>query len=137
MTFEYYSNTPMNGSILMSTTFSYSPISTSDTITIISITASDIINLAPTILDPEHSRYNGFGLTGISTPSNIFDLYLYDYLGIYRVSNTYTVDVGDLLRFESGVVSGNFIVNKIEPDGSFKYIYFFTEFNISCYNQFK
>jgi hypothetical protein len=129
MTFEYYSNTPMNGSILMSTTFSYSPISTSDTITIISITASDIINLAPTILDPEHSRYNGFGLTGISTPSNIFDLYLYDYLGIYRVSNTYTVDVGDLLRFESGVVSGNFIVNKIEPDGSFKYIYFFTEFN--------
>lgn len=131
MTFEYYSNIPMDVSILISTTFSYSTFSTSDIISDISRTASNIINLAPSILDADHSRYNGFGLTNnITAPTQSFDLYLYDYLGIYRVDTTYPVSVGDLIRLESQVVSGNFIVNKIVTTvDSFKYIYFFTEFN--------
>jgi hypothetical protein len=129
MTFEYYSNNPMDGSILISSTFSYSSISTSETISNISRTASNIINLAPTILDPEHSRYNGFGLTQITAPYVIFNLYLYDYLGIYRVNSNYPVNLGDLIRIESQVVNGNFIVNKITTISGFKYIYFFTEFN--------
>jgi hypothetical protein len=130
MTFEYYSNNPMNGSILMSTTFSYSSISTSETISNISRTASYITNLAPTILDPEHSRYNEDSTLSISAPTQSFNLYLYDYLGVYRVDQTYPVDIGDVIRIESQVVSGNFIVNKIIDDiDSFKYIYFFTEFN--------
>ena len=127
MTFEYYSNNAMNGSILMSRTFSYSSEITSNNITNISRTASNIINLAPTILDPDHSRYNE--IVPISGPVEIFDLYLYDYLAIYRVENSYPVSVGDVLRLESNVVSDNFIVNKIIEISGFKYIYFFTEFN--------
>jgi hypothetical protein len=130
MTFEYLSNSPMtdNSKVLISPTFSYSTISASNSVTNITSNGGYIINLAPNILDKEHSRYNGVGLT-ISAPTASFDLYLYDYLMIYKVDLSYPVVTGDVIRLESSVVTSNFVVNKIVTLGSFKYIYMFTEFN--------
>jgi hypothetical protein len=141
MTFEYYSNNPMTNTskVLISNTFSYSTISASNSISSSNITIDPgyIINLAPTILESGHSRYNGFGLTPISAPTASFDLYLYDYLMIYRVPTTYPVSVGDLIRLESPVLSSNFSVNKILTLSGNKYIYMFTEFNEDIIRQLK
>jgi hypothetical protein len=141
MTFEYYNSiTPNLGEstkVLISPTFSYSPLSASNSITNITGSASDIINLAPTILDPGHNRYNGVGLTAISDPTSLFDLYLYDYLMIYKVPSTYPVSVGDLIRLESDVLSDNFIVNKIYATVSNTYIYMYSEFNDDIIRQLK
>jgi hypothetical protein len=134
-TFEYYSTglaLDESTMILMSSTFSYSPTQSQLTITNLSASASYISYLAPTILDDGHSRFNGVGLTAISSPLTSHDLYIYDYLMIAKVSLSYPVVLGDVMRFESNIVDGNFIVNKVEfpaNDPTNKYVYMFSEFN--------
>lgn len=118
MTFEYYSTSPMVEStkVVFSTDFYTSTYSVFDAINITN-DPNDILPLAPTILDKGHSRFNGFGLTAISTPPS-YDLYLHDYLMIAKVPFNYSVNRGDILRLESNTVTGNFMVNKILSIGA-------------------
>lgn len=139
-TFIYYSNlSPMTESekVLISTTFSYSA-TQSIKITgplLITSSASSITPLAPKIVDTSAtqsnnnlSRFNAIGLTALSTPTSGDDIYLYDYLMVIKTQPTYQVNLGDVIRLESDIVSENFVVNKIYQPGD-KYIYMFTEFN--------
>lgn len=130
-TFQFYTNTPMDESVtvLMSTTFSYSSISTSTIITSVTGSASQISYLAPMITYATQSRYDSQGLPTISTPTSAYDLYIYDYLMVYKVSTSYTVSIGDIIQFNSSVVDGQFMVNKIETLSGDNYIYMFTDFN--------
>ena len=132
MTFEYYSLTPMTeaSKVLTSPLFYYSPTQSELNISSITYDLSDIENLAPTIASTSStSRYNGFSLTPISAPSSPFNLYLYDYLMVAKVSSTYPVLVGDVMRLDSNVVTDNFVVNKIAELSGDKYVYMYSEFN--------
>lgn len=132
MTFEYYNDEGIteNKKVLISPEFSYSiSSSTQSIIGSIGLTNSltAISNLAPEISDNESSRF--YGTQSITEPVNDYDLYLYDYLMVYKVDTIYPVDKGDVIRLESDLIDYNFIVNKIVEMGSNKYIYMFTEFN--------
>jgi len=137
MTFEYYSLSPMTDSskVLISSLFRNSLTQSEVSISTISTSASNILELAPTILDNGHSRFNGFGLTAISTPTSLYDLYLYDYLMVAKVSSTYPVLVGDVMRLESSIVEDNFIVNKVIDLSGDRYVYMYSEFNQNIINE--
>jgi hypothetical protein len=137
MTFEYYSSNALTDStkVLISPKFSYSNVASFRTISSVTTLGTDILPLAPKILEGTASRFNGFGMTPISAPSVIKDLYLYDYLMIARLSTNFPVESGDVLRLESSVVESNFVVNKIVQFGSNKYAYMFTEFNQNMIKQ--
>lgn len=148
-TFPYYDTVmPFDESrtVLISTTFSYSLVRDSYSISNTSVTNDiNIISpLAPSLLDNEDSKFDGQTLTPISaTYSNILhQMYLYDYLMILRVDTNYPVEVGEVIRLESDVIDGNFVVNRIEnilvaPQGPlirfiprrYKFLYLFTNFN--------
>lgn len=152
-TFEYYSNNSNISDLTkveMSFTFSYTNRTTSLTFTPSSITIdyNDILNLAPHIGDtstfgpglaglPQSSRYNGFGLTAISAPTSSYSLFLYDYLMIVKTRSTSPIKVGDIARFESDVISDNFIINKKVTIGGYNYYYLYTEFNENILNDIK
>jgi len=151
-TFEYYSNSPLSDSskVEMSFTFSHTNKNTSVTFTssIVTISYNDIYNLAPHIGDtstfgpgvtgsPQLSRYNGYGLTAVSAPTSSHSLFLYDYLMIIKSNSLNYVGVGDLVRFESDVVSDNFIINKKVIIGTHSYLYLYTEFNQNILNDIK
>jgi hypothetical protein len=142
-TFEYYSLTPMDESkkVLISTTFSYNvnPSVSLHSSSQITASASLISLLAPTIIDSNQSRFNGFGkpsISGVPTTglAGTYRIFLYDYLMIYKVSLLYPVSIGDLIKFESNLVDSELIVNRIETIGSWKFIYMFTEFNQNIIN---
>ena len=133
-TFEFYNNNPLSDSskVLISTTFSHVFYGSSFSFTGTNITASasQIVNLAPKILDENSSRYNGYGLTAISAPTSTHNIFLYDYLMVVRLlSSTFSANVGDVMKFESSIVDGEFVINKIRTFGSYKYAYMFTDFN--------
>ena len=130
-TFQFYTNTPMDESVsvLMSTTFSYSSVSTSNTISSITGSASQISYLAPMITLATQSRYDSQGLPVISAPTSPYDIYIYDYLMVYKVTTSYPVSVGDVIQFNSSVVDGQFVVNRVETLSGRNYIYMFTDFN--------
>lgn len=113
MTFEYYTINPMQEAtkVEISPDFYNSTYSVLDVLTV-ATSSYDILPLAPTILDPGHSRFNAIGLTAISSPP-AYDLYLYDYLMIAKVPFEFSVNKGDILRLETNTVEGNFMVNKI------------------------
>ncbi len=142
-TFTYYTNTPLDESVkvLMSTTFSYSNISSDILLPYVSgsqrvtSSASVLSSLAPMIVYATQSRYDSQGLPAISVPPSFVEsIVLYDYLMIIKVSTSYPVVVGDVIRFDSSVVTGDFIVNRIETFGTNKFIYMFTEFNQNIIN---
>jgi sugar lactone lactonase YvrE len=133
-TFEFYSNDPLSESskVLISTTFSHVFYGSSFSFAGSNITgsASQMLYLAPKILDENSSRYNGYGLTAISAPTSNHNIFLYDYLMVVRLlSSTFSANVGDVIRLESSVVDGEFVINKIKTFGSYKYAYMFTDFN--------
>jgi hypothetical protein len=137
-TFEFYSNSPLSDSskILVSVTFSQTNIVSSFNFTGSNITgsASQILHLAPTILDDNSSRYNGYGLTAISSPTSMHDIFLYDYLMVVKLPSVFPISVspisvGDVMNFESSIVDAKFVVNKIVNLSGSKYVYMFTEFN--------
>ena len=167
-TFEYYAETtiPLDEStkVEISTTFSYSPDSSSYKLTGSNVdnTELQVSRLAPSILDNEQSKFGllPIGQTPITItyPSSPKSLYVYDYIMILKVDPSYKVTIGDVIRLESDVVDGNFVVNKIktiktfttdtikiikidaiDPLGkqiftnekarTYKYIYLFTNFN--------
>jgi len=132
-TFQYYH--PLNPldqstTVLISSTFSYSPTQSETAISFITNTASIITSLAPKITQLGHSRYNAMGLASISDPLTPEQLYLYDYLMIFKTTDFgYPVKLGDVMRFDSQHVTANFVVNKIATLATGKYIYMFTEFD--------
>ena len=151
-TFEYYANVniPFDEStkVEISTTFSYSSFSKSYQLNGSSVdnTELQVSRLAPSILNNEQSKFDGQGITPITYPTNEKLIYVYDYIMILKVIPKYKVNIGDVIRLESDVVDGNFVVNRIEIirttynqvsgpklGGSitedFKYIYLFTNFN--------
>jgi sugar lactone lactonase YvrE len=133
-TFEFYNNNPLSDSskVLISTTFSHVFYGSSFSFVGSNITgsASQLVKLAPKILDKNSSRYNGYGLTAISAPTSNHNIFLYDYLMVVRLlSSTFSANVGDVMKLESVVVDGEFVINKIRTFGSYKYAYMFTDFN--------
>ena len=143
-TFEYYSDLPLNETtkVEISTTFSYSATSSTFTTTSVCIDKTIISKLAPTVLfDNSVSKFNGYGLTTITVPSTLYDIYLYDEIMIMRVSTDYPVTIGDIISLKSSVVDSELIVNKIKTltlNGiTYKYVYMFTTFNQNIINDFK
>ena len=147
-TFEYYSITPMSEStkVLISTTFSFTGITSSYIISPTnsgtwSTATSSILNLAPTIANPTssiiaYSRFDGNGLTPITAPTASFDFYLCDYMMIARfISGGFSVEVGDLIYFQSSVVDAKLLVNRIETFSGFDYVYMFNSFNGQMINE--
>jgi photosystem II stability/assembly factor-like uncharacterized protein len=109
---------------------------------IISNNLTDIQKLAPSFVQKYNaglpntgeysSRYDKQNGLAITEPADTdpIKLYLYDYLIILKVpTSTYSYEVGDVARIESGIVDGNFIVNKIWINGTSTYVYMYSEFN--------
>ena len=137
-TFEYYTNTPLDDSkkVLISTTFSYNLYDTGLTYSNLQVTASasQMVYLAPSILYATHSRYFDQS-TSITAPTSLTaDIFLYDYLMVYKVITIYPISVGDVLKFESNTIDTEFVVNKIVTIGGFKYLYMATDFNQNIIN---
>lgn len=137
-TFEYYSSLSDSNKVLMSVTFSYGTPSSQFSLTSSQITIEqvDIIPLAPSFLNPSDGRFIA-GTISITSTTASYDLFLYDYLMINRVSTSYPVEIGDVIYFDSSVITGEFIVNKIYNDGLYIYFYSFTDFNQNILNQLK
>ena len=140
-TFEFYHPVnPLDEStkVLHSSTFSWSATQSETVITQITNTSSIITNLAPVITQVGHSRYNGMGLTAPSDPLTTEQLYLYDYLMIFKTTDFgYPVSIGDVMKLDSLTVTGNFVVNRIENFTSGKYIYMYSEFDDSMIENLK
>jgi hypothetical protein len=146
-TFEYYSDMPLDESskVEISTKFCKETKSSSKNIlpTEISNSLTAISRLAPSLLGNTQSRFNGLGLTPISGPNELYDIYFYDYLMIVRVDtinkfnrNFGLVEVGDVLSLKSSVVDSLFVVNKIEEElkslttnDKSRYLYMYMDFN--------
>ena len=130
-TFEYYSNNPLDEStkVQYSSTFTLGTYSTFTATTFTNI-KSKVSKLAPSILyGDDHSRYNGFGMTAISAPTQSYDIYANDYIIVIAVPSNFDVSVGDIIRINSSIVEKNILINRIETISSQKYIYAFSDFN--------
>jgi hypothetical protein len=128
-TFEYYTSLDesnvvepsftFSSSIEIGKTFSYSTAS-------ISVDYNDILPLMPSATplhaDPnvdQESRYRSIAGTLITAPMSSSDLFFWDYLGVWKttVIDTDTPpEVGDVLRINSDVFDGKFVINKILRD---------------------
>lgn len=134
-TFEYYSAAPLDEStkVLISPTFSYCLISNPSTVTfsntLVTSSASIISSLAPMITYATASKYNNQFLPSISPVSNSYNIFVYNYLIIIKVSSVFSVSVGDIIKFESSVVDLDLLVNKIVTSGSSKYLYMYSDSN--------
>ena len=136
-TFEFWSESTKNEStkVEFSSSFTYSSVSARLSVNTISGTISAIKELAPALLYPEHGRYMRGSYPVITPPVYSYDVYLGDYLMVVSTPTTYEVEVGDVLRFESILVTNNFLVNRVEVLSGKKYIYLYTEFNGNIINQ--
>lgn len=130
-TFEHYSSTGLmddNNRVRYSSKFRKAQNNEFQTSSITN-NLDDIINLSPNLENNTMSRFFGYGITPISPPTSIFDVYLYDYLMIIKYDSTFDLEVGDVLRIESDVVNTNLLVNKKITLGSENWAYMYTEFN--------
>lgn len=82
-------------------------------------------------------KISGIRTSTISSPSATYSVFLYDYLMVVKTGLTNPSEVGDIMRFESEVVDGDFMINKVVTIGSDKYYYLFTEFNQAIIRQIK
>ena len=81
----------------------------------------DIVNLMPSAVPPmmqasltQSSRFRDSG-TPITTPSTYYNLFFYDYLGIWYenfTSGDVLPELGDVLHISSDVFEGRFIINR-------------------------
>lgn len=128
-TFKFYSTTPFNNEVLISSTFSYN-INTSMNINPVNI-SSNINQFLPTsVFSTTQSRYSWDGINPLQIPNSTTNvIWLYDYLMIIKVANNYPVSLGDVIEFKSDIVDSSFIVNRIENSLSNKYLFLFTNFN--------
>ena len=106
-----------SSSSVVGMTFSYSTIS-------VTTNYLDIVNLMPSATPPglastftQSSRFRDLNLISvpITAPLTSYDLFFYDYLGIwYKNFNPgdKLPDIGDVLNISSDVFEGNFIINR-------------------------
>ena len=114
-TFEYYTSMDDFNVVQFSSTFSSTASNANFTFSNsqVSIDASDIIQIAPTINSSTASKFIS-GSTAISaTFMTSYDVFINKYLIIFKRDNTDPTEVGDVLRFKSDVVECNLVVNKI------------------------
>ena len=151
-TFEYYTNLEEVFVVEPSFTFSSSDaIGKTFSYATSSFTTNylDIVDLMPTAVPPmqiasitQSSRFrNYFGGPSVTFPSNNYDLYFYDYLGIWHnniLDTDHPSEVGDVLEISSDVFEGKFVINKIISTCSGGvcdyYSYFYTDFNQNILN---
>jgi hypothetical protein len=127
-TFEFYSAPSLGDSTKVEPSFTFSSsdavgITFSYSTSSVSTGYSDIVGLMPIAVPPgdaptlvQSSRFRNIAGIPITIPNNPFNLYFYDYLGIWSesfVSGDITPDVGDVLHIDSDVFEGDFIINKI------------------------
>jgi hypothetical protein len=140
-TFRYYSSFDDSNKIVFSSTFSYHLSGTSSftfSKANLSISLGDILPFAPTIVSKTQSRYVSGSTPLPSSPVGLtFSVYLYKYLGIFRVPTTSPYSEGDVLHFSSDIVDTKLVINRILNIGSFNYLYTYTEFNESILNSLK
>jgi hypothetical protein len=82
----------------------------------------DITGLMPTAVPPmqnasltQSSRFRDSGVN-ITLPTNPFDLYFYDYLGIWHIQlniSDVPPQLGDVLNISSDIFEGRFVINRI------------------------
>lgn len=140
-TFEYYSNSPLDESskVLMSGTFSRFSFSS---FTKLILNAIDVTNdilevkkLAPTV-GTDLSRYDNSGYT-LSEPIYNKRLFIYDDIMVIKFTSP-MVKPGDVLLFESSVVSTKLVVNKVVRISLYNnnhYAYLYTDFNQNIINE--
>ena len=136
-TFEYYSSFDDDNKVMFSTTFSYSGSTyLSFTSSNINITYEGISSLAPNIGITGSSRYisGTQSIIGSIYPENVF---IYKYLLVLRTNILYPSDIGDVLLFQSDIVSTTMIINKKFVIGFTLYIYCYHNFNDSIINDIK
>jgi len=148
LTFEYYATGSLyteDKKILINSTFSYSPVQTEILLSINpgtpQLRAQYQSLIAPSTLVSNSSRYNGLTAAGnplitdnVSIPDGI---HLFDYLMVIKTNNTYPVVKGDIIKFDTTYVGGNFTVNKVfNGVGGKKLIYLYSEFNKNILNSF-
>ena len=154
-TFEYWTTATMSdtSNILINSTFSsyyfYTPKFPSElTINKVDIDDKTLLKLAPSFNytgTKNDSRFNsnlGTQIITTNLPSYLSTstgrLYLKDYLMVLETDLNWSVDKGDVIRLESGIIDSNLIVNKIltiatqsVPNiaDARKFIYMYSEFN--------
>lgn len=129
--FKYNENLTTSNEILMSTNFIGSSNLGFNTTGIndgseVSNELSDIGDLFPTVTSPGSSM----GPPNSSTHK----LFLYDNLMALKIQSSTNYSLGDVFNLDSDVINGNFVVNRIETFGSYKYLYFYSNFNGNIIN---
>jgi hypothetical protein len=127
-TFEFYSGPALDESTKVEPSFTFS---SSDAVgkTFSYMTSSvtniysDIVGLMPIAVPPgsaasltQSSRFRNIAGVPITIPNNPYNLYFYDYLGVWceQFGPTAVIpEVGDVLNIDSDVFEGDFIINKI------------------------
>ena len=127
-TFEFYSGPALDESTKVEPSFTFSSsdavgITFSYSTSSVSTGYSDIVGLMPIAVPrgsapslTQSSRFRNIAGVSITIPANPYNLYFYDYLGIWNesfVSGDITPDVGDVLHIDSDIFEGDFIINKI------------------------
>ena len=81
------------------------------------------------------SRYRNTGTT-ITSPSALYDLYFYKFLGIWRIvvpNSSTSPKKGDIIEISCPLFSGKFLINKVfsttSGGNTTYYQYFYTDFN--------
>jgi len=129
-TFEYYAQVnPMTDDTKITPLPIFTIGSVSIEIVTISNSLTDILPLSPNIDNFDHSRFNGFGHPLPQEPTEIYDLYLYGYLGILRYEIGTPMLEGDSINFFiDGIIDVVFTINKIVYGTTHNYAYFITNF---------
>lgn len=126
-TFKYNTALTTSNQVLISTTFSSYVAGGSESNTVILPDGSyvtnnlnDISNLAPSFISPTAS---------IVAPTASYGLYLYGNLMILKTDNA-IIDTlpGEVFKMDCNLISGEFVVNRIEDFGSDRYLYFYSNF---------
>lgn len=133
-TFKYNTALTTANQVIISTTFSSYTVGGSESNIIIINSGSDVTNklgdisnLAPSFISTTAS---------IIAPTSSYGLYLYDNLMILKTDTAITpVESGEVFHMDCSLLSGNFVVNRIEDFGSDRYLYFYSNFTGHIINQ--
>ena len=136
-TFQYHTHMEDQYVVKPSFTFSSSDIANgtfSYTYGQVSTSLSDIIWMAPNIINPTHSRYIDDLQTIFLNPA--YNIYAYDYLMIWSLTSSNSVgapQVGDMVHILSDDINAVLMINRISTTQSFGittyHQYIYTDFN--------
>lgn len=136
-TFEYYTSIGSDTVVEFSTTFSFAPTTYfSFTSSEINISLEGIKNLAPNIDSFSASEFIS-GTTSIIGTTYSGIAFLYKNLMVFKKTILYPCDVGDVLYFESDIITTTLLVNKKFIDGYDVYLYCYVDFNRTVVNDIK